>query len=214
MQAIETTPGKPYRVHLYAVVRVAVDVPSATSHLDAIAKAEQSVELHKDFRTGEYADEIVNVLVDEIGDDDFLNTRLFEPSDAEPGWAEAAEGPAAPDAQHGVATVTLRQLTLETIRRVLGGHGQLVAEHQIGHYASIEALASKVRSSTHWTMGETFCCALDQGRFVIMKQIAPSSCEMLTITQNGVHDVLTAYRFEQKELVDLLNAAAASQASE
>lgn len=74
----------------------------------------------------------------------------------------------------------------------------------VGCYATLDALADKVRSSRHWARGEIFTFALDDTRFVVMKQIAPSSCEMLTLTHHGYHDVLTAYRFAQQELVETL----------
>jgi len=97
-----------------------------------------------------------------------------------------------------------RQLDHKIIAKILGTHGEACSEHQIGHYANLDDLAEKVRSSKNWSMGEVFACALDSDRFVVMKQVAPASCEMVTITQNGFHDVLTAFRFGQQELVDQL----------
>lgn len=95
-------------------------------------------------------------------------------------------------------------LSEEVIKRVLSAQGEDVDLHRVCHYPTLEALAQQVRSSENWRQGEVFCCALDADQYVVMKQIAPSSCEMLTITQNGFHDVLTAYRFAQDELVSLL----------
>ncbi|MGF6440093.1 hypothetical protein [Paraburkholderia youngii] len=84
---------------------------------------------------------------------------------------------------------------------IMEGHGQTVRESQIGFYPTPEALAEKVRSSRNWSAGETFACDLSDGRYVIMRQVAPASCEMVTVSHNGFHDVLTAYRFSQDELV-------------
>lgn len=97
-----------------------------------------------------------------------------------------------------------QRLDHKSIAKILATHGEACSEHQIGHYANLDELAEKVRSNKNWSMGEVFACSLDSGRFVILKQVAPASCEMVTITQNGFHDVLTAYRFGQQELVDLL----------
>lgn len=76
---------------------------------------------------------------------------------------------------------------------------------RVGFYPDVDSLAQKVRSQENWSQGEVFVCALSDERFIVMKQIAPASCEMLTITQDGYKDVLTAYRFEQDELVQQLN---------
>lgn len=105
-----------------------------------------------------------------------------------------------------------RTLTLEFVREVLARQDEPVSENHMGHYTSISALAEKVRSSKCWTQGEVFCCAIDADRFIVMKQIAPSSCEMLTLTQNGFQDVITAYRYGQDELVALLETYSALKA--
>ena len=98
------------------------------------------------------------------------------------------------------------QMRYPTIANILATHDEGCSEHKIGHYGTLAELAEKVRASKNWAIGEVFACALENERFVIMKQIAPASCEMMTITQNGFHDVLTAYRFGQQELVDQLVA--------
>jgi hypothetical protein len=54
-------------------------------------------------------------------------------------------------------------------------------------------------------MGEVFVFAESKDNFIVMKQIAPSSCEMLTITNYGIQDVLTAYRYDLSDLVETLN---------
>jgi hypothetical protein len=83
MPEVLTTPtgGYTYRVHLYAVVRVPVEVACAISHVDAIAQAEQKVNLHSDFRqhNAEYAEEIVSALVDEADDSEHLKSSLYDP---------------------------------------------------------------------------------------------------------------------------------------
>ena len=84
---------------------------------------------------------------------------------------------------------------------IMAGHGESVRQSQIGFYPSPDALAEKVRSSRNWEEGETFACDLSEGRYVIMRQVAPASCEMVTVSHNGFHDVLTAFRFSQEELV-------------
>lgn len=99
---------------------------------------------------------------------------------------------------------TTPSLNASQIVAIMASHAEVVRTSQLGIYESLDALAEKVRSSRNWTQGETFACGLSDGRFVIMKQVAPASCEMLTFTQNGFHDVLTAYRFTQDELVQQL----------
>jgi hypothetical protein len=100
-----------YRVTLYAVVRVAVDVPSASSQLDAIAIAQSSTNLHDEFRGGEYAEEVVGVLVDEAGDHEYLRSTTYSPStDAESGWA--VDLGAKPDTQSPVAGNTAIDLSV------------------------------------------------------------------------------------------------------
>ncbi|MBN3760879.1 hypothetical protein [Burkholderia sp. Ac-20365] len=96
------------------------------------------------------------------------------------------------------------KLPVEKIAAVLKEHGESCNPDRIGHYTTIDELVEKVRSSKNWERGEIFVCAIDAERFVLMKQIAPDSCEMLTLTHNGYHDVNTAYRFEQAELVGLV----------
>ncbi|WP_432262904.1 hypothetical protein [Cupriavidus sp. TMH.W2] len=92
----------------------------------------------------------------------------------------------------------------EQVQAVLAAHGESADLSHMLHYASLDHLAETVRGSRHWGQGEIFVCAIDDARFVILKQIAPSSCEMLTLTHHGFHDVLTAYRYEQQALVETL----------
>ena len=97
-------------------------------------------------------------------------------------------------------------LTPEQIAGALAAQEETFDKSRVGHYLSIAELAEKVRSQKNWAMGEVFCCAIDPERFLILKQVAPSSCEMLTISQDGFQDVLTAYRYSQDELVAQLAA--------
>lgn len=90
------------------------------------------------------------------------------------------------------------------VAEVLAAQEEGTNPSKIGRYVTLDALAEKVRSSRHWDQGEIFTCALDDARFVVMKQVAPASCEMLTLTHHGYHDVLTAYRYDQQELVEQL----------
>ncbi|MBB5546561.1 hypothetical protein [Paraburkholderia fungorum] len=82
-----------YRVHLNAVVRVPVEVPAAASQLEAIGKAIEETNLDQLFRSHayEYADEIVSVLVDEAGDEDYLNSQFYDPG-MKPGEGEWVQG--------------------------------------------------------------------------------------------------------------------------
>lgn len=98
------------------------------------------------------------------------------------------------------------RLEFDFVQQVLNRQGEDASEEHVGHYSTIRDLAAMVRQSKCWTQGEVFCCLIDEGRYIIMKQVAPSSCEMLTLTQNGFHDVLTAYRFSEDELVALLQS--------
>lgn len=91
-------------------------------------------------------------------------------------------------------------LSRETVQNILGEHDIGVAGTAIQYYPTLEALVHTAASSRCWSLGETFVCAESPERFVIMCQVAPASCEMLTLTQNGFHDVLTAYRFAPDEL--------------
>lgn len=91
------------------------------------------------------------------------------------------------------------------LQAILAAEGEDCDPRHVGFYADVDSLAQMVRSQKNWSQGEVFVCPLTDDRFIIMKQIAPASCEMLTITQDGYKDVLTAYRFEQGELVQQLN---------
>lgn len=97
-------------------------------------------------------------------------------------------------------------LSIEAVTEILASQDESCNPGQVGFYPDLEALAAKVRSSKNWSQGEVFVYAESEAEYVVMKQVAPSSCEMLTITHDGYKDVLTAYRYEQEELVDQLRS--------
>lgn len=95
-------------------------------------------------------------------------------------------------------------LPVDRVMQILAKHDETCSPDRVGYYPDIPTLAAQVRSSKHWSMGEVFVYAKSSMEFIVMKQIAPSSCEMLTITNAGIQDVLTAYRYELRELVQVL----------
>jgi hypothetical protein len=102
-----------------------------------------------------------------------------------------------------------QRLSRAKVASILAGHDEHADVDKIGYYDSLDSLAAMVRSGKNWAEGEIFVSAFENDRYVIMKQVAPSSCELATYTQNGFHDVLTGYRFEQDELVEILKTYAA-----
>lgn len=100
---------------------------------------------------------------------------------------------------------TTINLQPEEVAAILASHDESCPD-TLGYYPSVDELAKAVRGSTMWAMGSTFIYAESKQRFLILKQIAPSSCEMFVMSQTGAHDVLTAYRFSQEELVIVLQA--------
>lgn len=99
------------------------------------------------------------------------------------------------------------RLPREAVQALLAAQDEACDVGRIGFYPDLKALVDKVRSSKIWAQGEVFVFAESDERFVIMKQVAPASCEMLTITNTGWLDVLTAYRIDEGELVIMLNEA-------
>lgn len=106
---------------------------------------------------------------------------------------------------HATTSPQEQALPRDAVTTLLARQGEICLNESIGYYPSIHALAEKVRSSSCWTQGEVFVYAASDVKFVVMMQIAPASCEMLTITHAGYQDVLTAYRFELDELEARLN---------
>lgn len=103
--------------------------------------------------------------------------------------------------------VKVQPLSYERVAAILAEHDEEVSFGNVAFYPSLEALAGKTRGSKNWSQGEVFVYAGSEESFVVMKQIAPASCEMLTITQAGFFDVLTASAFELNALVAELQAA-------
>lgn len=136
---IATTTTRAYRVHLYAVIRVPVNVPDALSQLDAIEKAEESVNLERDWKDGEYADEVVGVLVDEVGDGEYMNTRNYV-ADADSGkWVE--ERPQTNGAQQtvnpdGASIIELRQALRKLIDATASANTNKAMEARETAYAA------------------------------------------------------------------------------
>jgi hypothetical protein len=97
-----------------------------------------------------------------------------------------------------------RTLSKEEVQAILARQGENVRAESIGFYDSADALAEQVRGSKNWGRGEVFVHCAARDRFVILCQVAPESCEMMALSQSGFHDVLTAYRFSQEELVGRL----------
>jgi hypothetical protein len=90
------------------------------------------------------------------------------------------------------------------IAQILLDNEEICDMQRIGYYPTLHELVSRASGSRHWSEGEVFVFAEASDRFIVMKQVAPDSCEMLTISNEGFHDVLTAYRFEAAELELLL----------
>ena len=120
-------------------------------------------------------------------------------------------------AEHFGATIVNAMLTekfaLAQMERMLPCHavierlrtvGASCSQTSIRYYADLESLTSTVRSSRNWNLGETFVWVSSQTEYVILTQVAPASCEMMVVTPTGVEDVISAYRFEQDELIDKL----------
>ncbi len=67
-----------YRVHIYPIVRMAVEV-EAENQLEALKKADETdLSLWADARRIEFADDIDGYLVDEVGDEGFANSRWYD----------------------------------------------------------------------------------------------------------------------------------------
>ena len=101
----------------------------------------------------------------------------------------------------------VQPLSVEAVQTLLANSGESSSAASIGFYPDVGALVEKVRSSKCWAEGEVFVAAESADRYVIMKQVVPASCEMMTITNSGFLDVYTAYRMEAAELIDALDGA-------
>jgi hypothetical protein len=107
---------------------------------------------------------------------------------------------------------TPRGMPVDQVAAILAFHQETCHREQVSYYPSLEALAAQVRSSRCWAEGEVFVWAPTGAEFIIMKQVAPSSCELMTITASGFKDVLTGHAFETAELVAQLRSYLASSA--
>ena len=66
-----------YKVNVFAVVKVVVDVEAETQ-VDAISKAVDSVDWYAEFRgRQEWAEEMAYFLVDEVGDTDYDRSQWY-----------------------------------------------------------------------------------------------------------------------------------------
>jgi hypothetical protein len=103
-------------------------------------------------------------------------------------------------------------LSPDQVSAVLASHNESFSAEQLSYYPSLETLAATVRGSRSWAEGEIFVWAPSATVYVILKQVAPSSCELMTITPTGYQDVLTGWKFETADLVAQLRAYLDSQA--
>jgi hypothetical protein len=97
-----------------------------------------------------------------------------------------------------------RALPRGKVAEILTAHGENCLLARVGYYPNIQSLSERVCGTKHWSFGEVFVCAESPNQFIVMKQIAPDSCEMLTVTNSGFLDVFTAYRYDPTELASLL----------
>lgn len=93
---------------------------------------------------------------------------------------------------------------------VLANHGEYACPDRVGFYGSIVELVKTASSSKIWAMGEIFAHIPNprdpHSKFILLKQIAESSCEMAIYTHHGFHDVVTAHLIEIDELEKIFDA--------
>ena len=100
------------------------------------------------------------------------------------------------------------------IRLVLEAVGETAYADKICYYETLDLLVEKIRSSKHCDQGEIFVYVKSADDYVVVKQVAPSSCEMMVVTKHGIWDVVTAYRFEQQELLAAITEQMAKPAAQ
>lgn len=93
-------------------------------------------------------------------------------------------------------------LPKDQVQELLAAQDERVDQDGIFYYPSLENMIETARGSKCWSRHSTFVYAASPDDYVIFCQVAPASCEMMILTQNGFHDVVTAYRYEQEELLD------------
>jgi hypothetical protein len=74
--------AKKYNVHVFAVVRVAIKGVEAANQVEAIKQAEACVDFNALLDRGpdcEYAEQVDSYAVDEVGDEEYLNSRYYNP---------------------------------------------------------------------------------------------------------------------------------------
>lgn len=75
---------------------------------------------------------------------------------------------------------------------------------RVSYYPALEELAATFARSACWAQGEVFVYVKHAKRYIVMQQIAPSSCEMLVLSNVGYCDVISANRYGHDELVEAL----------
>lgn len=95
-------------------------------------------------------------------------------------------------------------LTRSRVADLLAAQDEACDPSRVSYYPAIEELAATVARSARWAQGEVFVHVSDANRYVVMKQIAPSSCEMLVLSNVGYCDVISANRYGHDELVTAL----------
>lgn len=84
-------------------------------------------------------------------------------------------------------------LPRDRVAAILAAQDEACSPSSVGYYPSVDALAQRAAGIRAWAMGEVFVWAQGPEDFVILKQVAPDSCEMLVLTQHGYHDVVSAH---------------------
>lgn len=95
-------------------------------------------------------------------------------------------------------------LTRPQVANLLAAQDEACDPSRVSYYLALGELAATVARSACWAQGEVFVYVKDANRYIVMKQIAPSSCEMLVLSNVGYCDVISANRYDQDELVKAL----------
>jgi hypothetical protein len=120
--------NKSFRVHLYVLTRVPVEVANASSQVDAIAQAVDATDLYEAVKTSEYAEEIHSALVDEVGDAEFTRTQHYQPGQEDGEWV--VESFATQKERQAAATDALTKVdaAFESVNSLLDASGALDSE--------------------------------------------------------------------------------------
>ncbi|RTL35844.1 MAG: hypothetical protein EKK53_23900 [Burkholderiales bacterium] len=95
-------------------------------------------------------------------------------------------------------------LTRTQVANLLAAQDEPCDASRVSYYPALEELAATVARSACWAQGEVFVYAKNAKRYIVMKQVAPSSCEMLVLSNVGYCDVISANRYGHDELVEAL----------